>query len=159
VRRILERQSLSFNSTAPWDASTTVGEALLAPTRIYVKSCLAATRQGLLKGMAHITGGGITENVPRMLPSHLAASFDAKNWPVSPVMSWLKKAGSVEAKEFARVWNTGLGMVCVVSKEDVQRARAILEAAGERVFEVGVLVKRQEGAEECTISHMEDWDA
>jgi homoserine kinase len=158
VRKILERKGLGFADTAPWDSSTTVGEALLAPTKIYVRSCLAASRKGLVKGMAHITGGGISENVPRMLPSHLSASFDARKWDVPPVLSWLKKAGSVEHKEFARVWNTGLGMILVVSREKVDEVRGVLEGEGEKVYEVGVVEKRSEGGEGCEISGMEVWE-
>ncbi|KIW09307.1 phosphoribosylformylglycinamidine cyclo-ligase [Verruconis gallopava] len=157
VRKIIERAGLDWKDQAPWDQSTTVGEALLAPTRIYVKSCLAASRRGLLKGMAHITGGGITENVPRMLPNHLSASFDAKNWDVPAVLSWLKKAGSVENNEFARVWNTGIGMVIVVAREKVDEARKILESEGEKVFEVGVL-KKHDGRESCEIKNMSVWN-
>jgi homoserine kinase len=158
VRKILERKGLGFKDTAPWDSNTTVGEALLAPTKIYVRSCLAASRKGLVKGMAHITGGGITENVPRMLPAHLSARFDAKRWDVPPVFSWLKKAGSVEAREFARVWNTGLGMILVVAREKVEEVRGVLEAEGEKVYEVGVLEKRSEGGEGCEIRGTEVWE-
>jgi homoserine kinase len=157
VRKIIERAGLNWKDKAPWDESATVGEALLVPTRIYVKSCLAASRQGLLKGMAHITGGGVTENVPRMLPSHLSATFDAKTWTVPPVLSWLKKAGSVEKDEFARVWNTGLGMIIVVAKDKVEEARRVLESEKEKVFEVGVLEKRT-GGEGCEIKNTEVWD-
>ena len=156
VRKILERTGLGWKDAAPWDEKTTIGEALLAPTRIYVRSCLAASRKDLVKGMAHITGGGITENVPRMLPDHLSATFDAKSWSVPPVLAWLKKAGSVESSEFARVWNTGLGMILVVSKEKADEAKKVLESEGEKVFEVGVLEKRLEG-EGCQIKNMDVW--
>jgi phosphoribosylaminoimidazole synthetase len=156
IRKIIERAGLQWKDKAPWDESATVGESLLAPTKIYVKSCLATSRQGLIKGMAHITGGGITENVPRMLPNHLTAEFDAKSWSVPPVLAWLKKTGCVEKNEFARVWNTGLGMVIVVAKEKAEGVRKVLESEGEKVFEVGVLQKRED--EGCVIRNMEVWD-
>jgi homoserine kinase len=158
VRKILERAGLDWKDPAPWDTNNTVGEALLAPTRIYVKSCLAASRQNLLKGMAHITGGGITENVPRMLPDHLSATFDARKWDVPPVLAWLKKAGSVENGEFARVWNTGMGMVIVVASEKAEEAVRILEGEGEKVYVVGLLEKRAEGSDGCLINGMEAWE-
>ena len=98
IRKIVqERAGLSYDDVAPWssDGKTTVGESLLTPTRIYVKSILPATEKDLIKGMAHITGGGLTENVPRMLPKHLAAVLDAKTWDVPDVLKWLKRTGSM----------------------------------------------------------------
>jgi len=149
VRRIVEAQGLSYHDTCPWDNSTTLGAALLTPTRIYVRPLLAAVNKDLLKGMAHITGGGLYDNVPRMLPKHLSASIDVKTWDVPAVFQWLRKAGNVEATEFARTWNTGLGMVCVVAKDKVQEAVKVLEENGEVVKIVGSLVKR--GDDEGTI--------
>ena len=105
--------------------------------------------------MAHITGGGLIENVPRMLPEHLAAELDASTWQVPAVQAWLKKAGNVEEHEFARVFNTGLGMVLVVSADMVSQCTSTLEDAGETVFVVGKLeVRHHDG---CTISHMSHW--
>ena len=96
IRKILqERAGLSYNDVAPWSNGETIGESLLTPTRIYVKSVLAATKKELIKGMAHITGGGLTENVPRMLPKHLAAVLDAATWEVPEVLKWLKKTGNM----------------------------------------------------------------
>ena len=96
IRKIVqERAGLSYDDVSPWSAGETVGESLLTPTRIYVKSVLAATEKDLIKGMAHITGGGLTENVPRMLPNHLAAVLDAATWKVPEVLKWLKETGSM----------------------------------------------------------------
>lgn len=96
IRKIVqERAGLSYNDVSPWSNGETIGESLLTPTRIYVKSVLAATEKDLIKGMAHITGGGLTENVPRMLPKHLAAVLDAATWKVPEVLKWLKATGSM----------------------------------------------------------------
>jgi len=156
VRRIVEAQGLSYHDTCPWDNSTTLGAALLTPTRIYVRPLLAAVKKDLLKGMAHITGGGLYDNVPRMLPKHLSAEIDVRTWDVPAVFKWLRKAGNVQAVEFARTWNTGLGMVCVVAKDKVQEAVRVLEENGERVKIIGSLVKR--GDDEGTIlKNLEAW--
>ncbi|KAK0612738.1 Bifunctional purine biosynthetic protein ADE1 [Lasiodiplodia hormozganensis] len=159
IRKIVERAGLSFHSPAPWSQSgESVGVALLTPTRIYVRPLLAAAQQRLLKGMAHITGGGLLENIPRMLPNHLQAVVDAATYPVPPVFRWLKQAGGVEDREFSRAFNTGLGMVCVVDKSKVAEATKALEAAGEKVYVVGELVKRTEGQEGCEVKNMQAWN-
>jgi homoserine kinase len=155
VRKIIEKKGLSFHDTAPWDESTTVGNNLLTPTRIYVKPLLAASRRGLIKGMAHITGGGLSENIPRMLPKTLAAELDAKTWPVPDVFKWLKEAGRLEDAEFCRTFNTGLGMVLVVSEDKVRDTMEILQEYGENVYKVGTLVKRTD--EECLVHNMHVW--
>lgn len=144
VRRILERAGFSFNDQAPWESGKTVGASLLTPTRIYVKPLLAAVQKGLLLGMAHITGGGLEDNIPRMLPKHLAADVDVSTWQVPEVLRWLKKAGSVSDREFARTWNTGLGMVIVVNASSADAATSVLESAGEKVSRIGTLVKRSD---------------
>ncbi|KAF2416131.1 phosphoribosylformylglycinamidine cyclo-ligase [Tothia fuscella] len=158
IRKIVEKKGLEYNQLAPWDNTTTVGESLLTPTKIYVKSCLAIYNAGLVKGMAHITGGGILENVPRMLPDHLAAELDARTWAVPEVFKWLKKAGNVASVEFSRVWNTGIGMILVVEAAKVEEAIRVLESEGETVFTIGALIKRESGKEGCFIRNMESWD-
>ncbi|KAF7874968.1 hypothetical protein EAF04_002141 [Stromatinia cepivora] len=156
VRRILEREKLAYTTTAPWDPSTTAGLSLLTPTRIYVRSLLKVTKKHLLKGLAHITGGGLTENVPRMLPSHLAAEIDVATWQLPAVFKWLKSAGNVTASEMARTFNTGIGMVAVVSKENVEQVSNELEASGEKVYTIGRLVKRS--GEGCELKNLNSWD-
>jgi homoserine kinase len=116
---------------------------------------LAAVRKGLIKGMSHITGGGLLENIPRMLPKTLAADLDAKAWPVPEVLKWLKQAGRVEDVEFSRTWNTGLGMVLVVDPNNVRRTTEILQEYGEQVYTVGSLVKNT--GDNCTVRNMEVW--
>ncbi|KAF2208772.1 hypothetical protein CERZMDRAFT_101215 [Cercospora zeae-maydis SCOH1-5] len=158
VRKILEKRNVSFHDQAPWaqQQNITVGDSLLEPTRIYVKPLLAAVKKDLLLGMAHITGGGLEDNIPRMLPKHLAAEIDAKAWPVPAVLQWLKKAGNVSSREFARTWNTGLGMVIAVKASNVAAATEALTGAGEKVYTVGRLVaKKDEGV---ILQNFEHWD-
>jgi homoserine kinase len=155
VRKILDKANLSFHETAPWDPSTSVGESLLTPTRIYVKSCLEVSNRGLVKGMSHITGGGLLENIPRMLPDELEAEVDVGSWQVPAVFQWLRKAGNVSAHEFSRVWNTGVGMVLVASQEQAVEAKRVLEEAGETVSIMGRLVRRT--GEGCVLKNVEAW--
>ena len=105
--------------------------------------------------MAHITGGGLSENIPRMLPDSLAAELDAKTWPVLDVFKWLKEAGRLEDTEFCRTFNTGLGMVLVVSEENVRSTTEILQEHGEQVYQIGRLSKRV--SEECIVHNMDAW--
>ena len=155
VRKIVEKTGLSFTDRAPWDNSKTMGASLLKPTRIYVKPLLAAVEEDLVLGMAHITGGGLEDNIPRMLPKHLAAELDVTSWQVPEVLMWLKKAGNVSNREFARTWNTGLGMVVVVQKAKAQNAIDALQAAGEQAIRVGTLVRNQ--VESVIFNGMDHW--
>lgn len=156
VRRIVESTGLEFHDTAPWAEGSSVGESLLTPTRIYVKSLLPVVHKDLVKGLSHITGGGLVENVPRMLPAHLAAEIDVSAWELPPVMKWLKIAGNLDDAEFARVLNTGLGMVIVVAEEKVEEAVAELRGMGEVVMVVGKAVKRR-GEEGCVLKGLGAW--
>ena len=158
IRKIIERAGLSYTDAAPWDSTTTVGDSLLIPTRIYVKQLLPAIKQDLIRGMSHITGGGLLENIPRMLPGNLAAEIDANRWPLLPVFSWLKKAGKVEDMEFAKVFNTGIGMVMVVKEADVEKTMMALDEAGETVYEIGELVARKEAKVGCIVKNMDVWN-
>ena len=153
VRKILETKGVSYQDPAPWDPSTSVGLSLLTPTRIYAKQLHKITKKKLIKGMAHITGGGLTDNIPRMLPKRLSSSvnknegeyrlsaeLDAGQWPLLPVMKWLRAAGNMTWSEFARTFNSGIGMVLVVSKEHLVQVREELEDGGETVYEIGQLI-------------------
>ncbi|MBO0902967.1 phosphoribosylformylglycinamidine cyclo-ligase [Jiella sonneratiae] len=142
VRRIVEASGLSYDAPAPFEAERSLGEALLAPTRIYVKPLLSALRGGAgIKALAHITGGGFVENIPRVLPDHLAAAIDLA-FPVPPVFSWLQSAGGIAEAEMLRTFNCGIGMVVVVSEKEAAGAAAMLEAAGETVVPLGRLEPR-----------------
>ncbi|KAJ4391226.1 Bifunctional purine biosynthetic protein ADE1 [Gnomoniopsis smithogilvyi] len=156
VRRIVDHAGLKYTDPCPWDSTaSSVGEALLTPTRIYVKPLLKALTSNLIKGLSHITGGGLTENVPRTLPKTLAAEIDVGTWEVPAVFQWLRKAGGVEPKEMARTFNNGVGMVAVVAAGDVDRAVQVLEQEGEKVFRIGRLVKRD--GEGCVLKGLETW--
>lgn len=156
VRRIVAREKLSYHDPAPWDLSTSTGLSLLTPTRIYVRQLLKVTNQSLIKGLSHITGGGLTENIPRMLPPHLAAEVDVASWKLPAVFQWLKKAGNVSATEMGRTFNTGVGMVGVVSKDNVAAVKEELEKSGEKVYIIGTLVKRD--VEGCVLKNLQSWE-
>jgi phosphoribosylamine--glycine ligase/phosphoribosylformylglycinamidine cyclo-ligase len=172
VRKIVERSGLSYNDPAPFSMSSsssssstdtqTLGRALLTPTRIYVKPLLKALNSSSpssIKGLAHITGGGLVDNVPRMLPPSLTAHIDAKSWTLPAVFSWLKKNGNVSAHEMTRAFNCGVGMVIVVEKGSEAAVRDLLEKEGETVYQVGELRIKAEGEEPCVVSGLETWDA
>jgi phosphoribosylformylglycinamidine cyclo-ligase len=123
-----------------------LADALLEPTRIYVRSCLAAIRDGSVKGLAHITGGGLTENLPRILPPQLAATIDLAAIPVPLVFGWLAGAGPVSEAEMLRTFNCGVGMVVVVGAEAAERCIAVLRREGEAVAVIGQLEPRSDAA-------------
>lgn len=161
VRRIVERSGLKYTDKAPWDQGKTLGEALMKPTKIYVRSLLKAlsAKEGSIKGMAHITGGGLIDNIPRMLPKHLAAKIEVGSWPVPEVLKWLKKTGNLDHKEFATTFNTGLGMVLVVEPSAVEEVEKELRNAAEDVHRVGSLVDRGgPGNEGCVLNALTEWD-
>ncbi len=137
VRKVIEHVGLTFASPAPFAQGQSVGEALLTPTRIYVKSCLAAIKAGGVKALAHITGGGLIENVPRVLPEHAVAEINANSWTLPPVFAWLKKSASIEPQELARTFNCGIGMVVAVDAARADAIKAVLEAEGETVYRIG----------------------
>lgn len=141
VRLILREQGLRLADEAPFAPGRKVAEALLEPTRIYVASCLAAIAGGGVRGLAHITGGGLTENVPRVLPDGFVARIDASSWPLPPVFGWLGSAGRVDRMELARTFNCGIGMVLVAERDRAGDVADRLAAAGERVFTIGEVAR------------------
>src|SRR5581483_4336332 len=147
-------EGIDLEDPAPFDPSRGLGEALLTPTRIYVRSCLAAARSGRVKALAHITGGGLYENIPRVLPAGLAAEIDAGAWPLPPVFGWLARAGGVADAELARTFNCGIGMMAVAAPEHADALAAQLTAAGERVWRIGRIVTRREGTAGAVLQGM-----
>jgi phosphoribosylformylglycinamidine cyclo-ligase len=139
VRRILAARDLTLADPAPFAPGQKLGEALLAPTRIYVKPLLALHRAGLLHAAAHITGGGLPGNLPRVLPAGVTAVLEAGSWPVPPVFAFLAEAGNVSADEMLRVFNCGLGMVLAVPATGAEAATRMLTEAGEAPFRIGHL--------------------
>ncbi|HBF29354.1 AIR synthase-related protein, partial [Rhizobium sp.] len=147
VRKIVELSGLGWDAPAPFAEGKTLGAALLTPTRIYVKPLLKAIRETkALKALAHITGGGFPENIPRVLPKHLAAEIDLASIAVPAVFSWLAKTGGVAQNEMLRTFNCGVGMIVVVAAEDADKVTAVLEAEGEKVARLGWMIARSEGA-------------
>ncbi|MCS6780621.1 MAG: phosphoribosylformylglycinamidine cyclo-ligase [Geminicoccaceae bacterium] len=137
VRLILREQGLAIGDPAPFAPDRSLAEILLEPTRIYVKSALAAVRAGGVQAMAHVTGGGLVENLPRVLPEGVVARLDARRWTLPPVFRWLREAGRLGPFELARTFNAGLGLLLVVEAGRADPLRALLTAAGESVAEVG----------------------
>ena len=155
VRRIVTDNGLAWHAPAPFAPGRGLGEALLDPTRIYVKSCLALVRAHLAKAMAHITGGGLVENVPRVIPANVSVEIDAAAWPLPPVFGWLASAGMVSPAEMARVFNCGIGMVIVVAADHADRAVEVLSQSGETVHRIGRVVPRTPGMAGCVVNGIE----
>jgi phosphoribosylformylglycinamidine cyclo-ligase len=137
VRLVLREQGLEVADVCPWDATQRLGQALLAPTRIYVRACLAGILAGGVKALAHITGGGLIENPPRVLGEGQVLRLDLAAWELPPVFAWLAGAGKLSTLELLRTFNCGLGMILVVDPARVERVVAALAAAGETVRVVG----------------------
>ena len=136
VRRVVELSSLSWDDAAPF-ADDTLGTALLAPTRLYVKPALAAVRAGGVHALAHITGGGLTENLPRVLPEGLGAQIDLGAWELPPVFRWLAETGGMAEAELLKTFNAGIGMVLAVDAAQADALTALLTEAGETVHRLG----------------------
>src|SRR6202011_4603383 len=131
---IVEMSGLDFAAPAPFSPVMTLGGALLTPTRLYVKSCLRAIREtGAIKGLAHITGGGFTDNIPRVLPKHLGVGIDLARLPVLPVFKWLAEQGGVAELELLRTFNCGIGMIVIVKPDTIEQVTDILTESGETV--------------------------
>lgn len=140
IRRIVERTGLALDSAAPFAPDRSLGEALLTPTRIYVRAALALHRAGLARAFAHITGGGFLENIPRVLPKGLGVTLDPTAWSLPPVFRWLMAEGGVAPLEMARTFNCGIGMVCVVPAASVAAAEEILRGQGEQPVRLGTVL-------------------
>ena len=141
VRKIVGQSGLPLDAPAPFAPVMTLGGALLAPTRLYVKSCLRAIREtGAVKGLAHITGGGFTDNIPRVLPRHLGVGIDLARLPVLPVFKWLAEQGGVAELELLRTFNCGIGMIAIVKPDATRDVTEVLTAAGETVVRLGEVI-------------------
>jgi phosphoribosylformylglycinamidine cyclo-ligase len=141
VRKIVELSGLAFDVPAPFSPVMTLGGALLTPTRLYVKSSLRAIREsGAVKGLAHITGGGFTDNIPRVLPKHLGVGIDLAQLQVLPVFKWLAEQGGVTELEMLRTFNCGVGMIVIVKSEAIKQVTDIFTASGEAVTVLGEVI-------------------
>ncbi len=136
VRKIVEVSGLAWDAASPFSDGT-LGAALLAPTRLYVTQCLAAVRAGGVNALAHITGGGLTENLPRVLPTGMGADIDLNAWDLPPVFGWLADQGGMAEGEMLKTFNAGIGMILVVKPDAVDATKALLVETGESVYEIG----------------------
>ncbi|WP_343521287.1 phosphoribosylformylglycinamidine cyclo-ligase [Sphingomonas sp.] len=157
VRRLAADKGWKLDRPALFDQDVILLDALMAPTRIYVKSLLPLLREGRIHGLAHITGGGLLENIPRVLPEGCHAHVDAGAWAQPRLMAFLQAQGSIEPEEMARTFNCGIGMVAVVAADQADAAAHALEAAGETVHRIGTIEAGQRG---CTVAGgAETWSA
>ncbi len=156
IRKFIADQNLSWDDPCPFEPDAPLGQALLTPTRIYVKSCLAAMRAGTVKALAHITGGGLLENIPRVLPENTAAELDLSTWSLPASMNWLGTAANMTRDELARTFNCGIGMVLVVSGEDRDAVSQALSNMGETVVDIGRIGERQSGDAQVVLSGQGD---
>ncbi len=140
VRRIVAQVGLGWDAAAPF-ADAALGEELLRPTRLYVRPALNAIRSGGVHGLAHITGGGLTENLPRILPEGLGAEIDLGAWRLPPVFAWLRAAGGLDTVDLVTTFNAGVGLVAAVAPDRAEALAALLEAAGEQVIRLGTVVR------------------
>ncbi|MER0238179.1 phosphoribosylformylglycinamidine cyclo-ligase [Fulvimarina sp. MAC8] len=144
VRRIVERAGASYGDAAPFDGDRSLGDALLEPTRIYVKPLLEVfAKTHAVKALAHITGGGFVENIPRVLPDNLRADLDLNRVPVPPVFGWLANEGKLEAAEMLRTFNCGVGMALVVAEGEAAAVSAMLQSVGEQVVLLGRVLQNK----------------
>ncbi|AJR82834.1 Ade5,7p [Saccharomyces cerevisiae YJM470] len=153
VRKIIQHVALPWDAPCPWDESKTLGEGILEPTKIYVKQLLPSIRQRLLLGLAHITGGGLVENIPRAIPDHLQARVDMSTWEVPRVFKWFGQAGNVPHDDILRTFNMGVGMVLIVKRENVKAVCDSLTEEGEIIWELGSLQERPKDAPGCVIEN------
>ena len=152
ARKVVERSGLGWDAPAPFDPSRSLGEAMIVPTRLYVKSCLAAIRNtGAVKALAHITGGGFPDNIPRALPKSLGVHLELSKVDVLPVFRWMAQTGDIAEQEMLRTFNCGIGMIAIVAPGNVKAVMATLTEHGESVVQLGEVVPAQ-GDERVTYS-------
>src|SRR4051812_21608230 len=154
VRRIIEERGWKLDQPSPSAAGKPLGDVLLEPTRIYVRSLLPLVQQGRIKGLAHITGGGLLENIPRVLPDNCHATIDAGRWDLPAIFTLLQEGGEIAPEEMARTFNCGIGMAVIADPSEAEEVSNVLEGAGETVFEIGRI---EEGPRGCTVSDGRDW--
>ncbi len=155
VRKIIEFSRLNLKNPAPFDSRVNLGYALLEPTRIYVRSCLSAIKHGGIHAIAHITGGGLIENIPRVLPNGTQAHIDARQWSAPPVFNWIKEAGNIPTNDMYRTFNCGIGMALVAAQEKVEAISSILSDHGESVYVIGEIIPLTDKSESIKIEHYE----
>ncbi|KAG4243300.1 Phosphoribosylformylglycinamidine cyclo-ligase [Phytophthora cactorum] len=151
VRKLVEVSGLAYSDPCPFEAGKTLGESLLTPTKIYVKQLMPTVKSGLINALAHITGGGLLENIPRVLTKDLAVDIDCASWPLPPVFKWLQKMGNLSNTELARTFNCGIGMVLLLPEANVAEVTRQVEATGEKVYRLGTTTARAADAEQVVL--------
>ena len=164
VRKLIKTtEGFDYESRAPFDDALSLGELILMPTRIYVRSLLKALEeqdasgQTVIKGMAHITGGGLYENVPRVIPEGLAAQIDASTWQLPTIFKWLAQIGQIDFHDMATTLNCGIGMAVICAPEYADALSAILKDQGESVYQIGRITSREADAPALIINNIESW--
>ncbi len=158
VRHVVGELGLSYDSAFPLNNSLTIADELLSPTRIYVKSCLNALKTRGVKALAHITGGGIFDNIPRILPHNVAAGIDFNSWEMPQIFQWLAEVGNISHQEMYRTFNCGIGMVAIVSYDRVHEIKESLEAFGETVYTIGKIIPNRDG-KQVVKTNRDSWAA
>lgn len=148
IRKVVEVSGADWNM--PFDGATLADRAM-EPTRIYVKQVLSVMKSVTIKGMAHITGGGLLENIPRVLPEGVQAQIDGSSWKRPAIFDWLQEKGNIDAHEMHRVFNNGIGLAVIVAAEDAERAMKAFEAEGETVYRIGEIAALPEGGAPCVV--------
>ena len=156
VRRIIEQQGWNLDESLPGQGDRRLGEVLLEPTHIYVRALLPLVQRRRIKGLAHITGGGLLENIPRVLPDGCHAEIDTRRWTFPPIFVQLQQGGRIAPEEMARTFNCGIGMAVIVSEDEKGAVAAELEGAGETVLEIGRI---EAGPRGCTVVGDDNWDS
>ena len=152
VRKLVEVSGRGYNDSCTFEEGKTMGEALLEPTKIYVKSCLAALKADCVKALSHITGGGFVENIPRVLPDGVTVDVDASGWTLPPVFDWLRVTGNITPLEMAKTFNCGIGMAVIVPADKVIEATKIFEGHGETVHHIGTVRAKKDGEPSTTVT-------
>ncbi len=145
VRHIIENSGHEYEMPAPFAPGLTLGQALLAPTRIYVKSCLSAIQNGGVHALAHITGGGLIENLPRVIPNGLSARINGSAWTIPNIFHWISTEGNVSSEEMFRTFNCGIGMVAIVSPDKTEKLKHVFNEHGDIVRTIGTIVSCDNG--------------
>jgi len=152
IRKIIADTNADLYAPAPFDDTTTLGKALLTPTELYIKPLLAALHAGNIKGLAHITGGGLLENIPRILPARLAAKISADTWHLPPVFGWLMQAGKLSPRDMARTFNAGIGMAVICEPDAIPAIADSLKAFGLNPIRIGKVMSATDGSAGCIVS-------
>ncbi|TDH73000.1 hypothetical protein CCR75_009804 [Bremia lactucae] len=142
---------LAYSDPCPFEAGKTLGECLLTPTKIYVKQLMPTIKSGRINALAHITGGGLLENIPRVLTKDLAVKIDCSSWPLPPVFKWLQKLGNVSNTELSRTFNCGIGMVMLLPEANVAEVTRQVAATGEKVYRLGTTIARAFNADQVQL--------